>query len=240
MPLAPGVFVVHTGADPLFADGDPDRGEGLKSLAEDGGPGDLAEALAAKTGLTGLLAPGAWAVHTGSDPIFSDGMADRGLGLENLAEDGNPARLASALASEDGVDASGAFAIPTGASGPGVLLPGSAYEFSFTAAPGSRLSFATMFVQSNDAFYGPDPAGIPLWSSSGRPISGDITGRVSLWDAGTEADQAPGLGSNQAPHQAGPNTGGADPDQRVRLAEENGLGYPDVASVVRVVMRSAE
>jgi hypothetical protein len=61
-------------------------------------------------------------------------------------------------------------------------LPGSAYEFSFTAEPGTRLSFATMFVQSNDLFYAPSSSGIPLLDSSGNPTSGDITDLVMLWE----------------------------------------------------------
>ena len=48
--------------------------------------------------------------------------------------------------------ASGVFDTPVGADRPGPLMPGQAYEVSFAAAPGSRISFATMFVMSNDFF----------------------------------------------------------------------------------------
>ncbi len=94
--------------------------------------------------------------------------------------------------------ASGSFTIPAGASAPGPLLPGAAYEFDFPALPGSQLSFATMFVHSNDFFYAPDGEGIELFDAEGQPITGDITDQVTLWDAGTEMDQAPG-GSDQPP-----------------------------------------
>jgi len=50
------------------------------------------------------------------------------------------------------------------------LLPGSAYEFSVTAKAGDRLSFATMFVQSNDLFYAPHQAG----ANSGADEGGNV------------------------------------------------------------------
>ena len=40
-----------------------------------------------------LFAPGAWVVHSEANPLFTNGEADRGLGLEILAEDGDPAIL---------------------------------------------------------------------------------------------------------------------------------------------------
>lgn len=36
------------------------------------------------------VSPVVWAVHTDEAPLFSSGQADRGKGLEALAEDGNP------------------------------------------------------------------------------------------------------------------------------------------------------
>ncbi|MYF73249.1 MAG: hypothetical protein F4175_07675, partial [Gemmatimonadetes bacterium] len=42
--------------------------------------------------------------------------------------------------------ASGIFAVPSGADGPGPLPPGQSYGFSFEAPPGAKVSFATMFV----------------------------------------------------------------------------------------------
>lgn len=62
---------------------------------------------------------------------------------------------------------SGAFAVPAGATEPGPVLPGDAYEFEVVAAPGQRLSLATMFVQSNDGFFAPAPQG----SNSSMPTA---------------------------------------------------------------------
>ena len=42
-------------------------------------------------------APGLWIVQRGGEPVFSADYADRGMGLEHLAEDGDPSVLASAV-----------------------------------------------------------------------------------------------------------------------------------------------
>lgn len=93
--------------------------------------------------------------------------------------------------------------------------PGEAFEIRFTANASHRLSFATMLVESNDWFFAPGPTGIPLYVD-GRPLSGDITEHVRLWDAGTETDQEPGVGIDTALHQLMRNAGALDPDNRIR------------------------
>jgi hypothetical protein len=234
VPMAPGVWVVHTQDAPIFSMGQADRGEGLEALAEDGDPSGLAAALDARTGLTVPLSPGVWAVHTGDDPFFTAGQDDRGDGLEMLAEDGDPSGLAAALSSETGVASSGVFNTPEGATMPGVILPGGAYVFEVTGEPGDLLSLATMFVQSNDLFYSPDGDGIALFTAGGAPISGDITAQFSLWDAGTEVNEEPGVGLNQAPRQAGADTG-ADENGTVGLVND-GFTYPAHTSVIRITI----
>jgi hypothetical protein len=184
------VWVVHTEASPLFTVGAADFGQGLEALAEDGDPSELAASLAGRSGLVTPFAPGVWAVHTAADPLFTAGQADRGQGLEALAEDGTPAGLAKTLASQADVSSSGVFNTPAGADGPGPLLPNNAYEFTVEATPGDYLSLATMFVQSNDLFYGPTGTGIALFNAAGSPVSGDVTDQIELWDAGTEVNQA--------------------------------------------------
>ena len=230
-PLAPGVWAVGGGSAALFDEGLADRGDGLEAIAEDGNPAGLAEVLASQTGVTTVLAPGIWTVHTEDDPLFTAGEADRGEGLEGIAEDGNPGDLAAAL---DGTN-SGVFNTPVGAEGPGPLPPGGSYEFTLVAEPGDWLSFATMFVQSNDLFYAPDGRGIPLFS--GRfTRGGNVTHLVDLWDAGTEVNQIPGMGADQAPRQAGPDTG-EDENGVVDLVAD-GFSYPSVRSSIRVTVRA--
>ena len=161
-------------------------------------------------GLT-ILAPGAYELNDHPISFFTAGEADRGQGLEALAEDGDPSALVGTIGEMMADDMMGfaveAFNTPVGADAPGPAGSGAAYEFTIEAHPGQYITFATMFVQSNDWFFSPAEDGIELFDSSGNPISGDITNRIFLWDAGTEADQTPGEGADQAPRQAGPNTG---------------------------------
>lgn len=227
-PIAPGVWVVHQAPGPLFATGQPDRGEGLEGLAEDGTPGQLADALSII--LPTPLSPGVYVIHTEAGPLFTVGEVDRGAGLEALAEDGNPAALAEL--DYMGVSQVGVFNTPDGADEPGPAGPGAAYTFSFEAVPGDYLTLATMLVQSNDLFLAPNEGGIALFDADGQPIYGDIY--VALWDAGTEVNEAPGEGPNQAPRQSGPDTG-EDENGAVRLVDD-GFAYPATYNIVRITV----
>ena len=231
-PIAPGVWVVHTDAGALFMEGSAAADAGLESLAEDGNPADLADHLSAGSGLVSPLAPGAWAIHSaGSMALFTNNAEDYGEGLEALAEDGDPSTLLASLGSKNTVSSSGVFNTPSGSSGPGPLFPGSKYEFTFTAEAGEALSFATMFVQSNDLFYAPDrDAGIELWNN-GTPLSGDITSRILLWDAGTEVNEYPGAGLHQPPRINGGMTEGG-----VVREVDDGFVYPSVNDVIKVTI----
>jgi hypothetical protein len=234
VPMAPGVFAVHTAADPFFTVGMADAGDGLEALAEDGDPSALATALADRTGLASPLAPGVFAVHDGGTPVFAGGVAGP-VGLEALAEDGDPEILSTTVAAAAVVSTSGVFNTPVGAAGPGPLLPGGQYRFEVTAAPGDRLSLASMFVQSNDLFFAFGDAGLALFDGDDMPVTGDFTAQVALWDAGSEANQWPGAGPDQAPRQAGADTGAADADTSVRPVHD-GFSYPAVGAVVRLTI----
>jgi len=127
---------------------------------------------------------------------------------------------------------------------PGLLMPGEEQEFTFEAGPvtlpmaNTKLSLVTMFVQSNDLFLGPGEAGITLYDNGARVI-GDVTDHIELWDAGTEVNEEPGVGANQAPRQSGPDTG-VDENGTVILVENSGDGftYPDVADVIEVELQA--
>ena len=183
------------------------------------------------------VAPGVWAVHQKSDLLFTAGKPDRGKGLEALAEDGNPSGLAESLTHDASVASSGVHNVPVGAAGPGPIGPGGAYEFLVTGQPGMQLSFAMMFGQSNDLFYAPGAEGIALFDESGKAIVGDITPRITLWDAGTEVNEEPGVGSNQAPRQSAPNTGPRENGVVRTIAEvRDGFKYPAVSEVLRITI----
>ena len=181
------------------------------------------------------LSPGAYAVFTGANPLFTAGQrAD--AGTERIAEDGFPMTKAGALAGLSGVR-SGTFEAPGGPDNLPALAAGEAATFTVTAAPGARLQMETMFVQSNDWFYAFAGEGLALFDGS-TPVSGDVTGRLVLYDAGTEEDTAPGTGPNQKPAQdpQATNVGPADDDPAIRLASTNPFTVPATAAVIRVTV----
>ena len=186
------------------------------------------------------MSPGLCIVHTNNAPVFSSGKKDRGRGLEAQAEDGNPATLAKSLEGNKGVKSVAVFNTPVGAKSPGPIGPGAAYECSIEAAPGSKLTITSMFGQSNDLFYAPNESGIALFKD-GKPISGDITSQIILWDAGTEVNQEPGIGSDQAPRQKAPNTGKDENGvvQNIKKVKD-GFKYPKTASVMKVAITPAK
>jgi hypothetical protein len=202
-----------------------------EGLAEDGDPSGLYSYVEKKTGITQIIAPGVWTLHTKDDVLFISGEPDGDEGLEALAEDGDPSTLAANLAGKDGVRSSGVFNTPVGSGSPGPVTPGNSYQFTFTAKKGDKLSFATMFVQSNDLFYAPNGSGIELIKGHNL-VMGDITDRVFLWDAGTEVNEKPGFGPNQAPRQSGPNTG-TDENGNVMFVNDS-FQYPLVSDVIKV------
>ena len=199
------------------------------------------------------VTPGAYAVHTEENPIYDLG-ASASVGLEALAEAGPPTGfegepgLVDELDGSMAVHDSGAYTPaetvvdpndPTGeVPGAPPIAPGGAFEFEADVAPGQRLSFASMFVPSNDVFVSTETSGIALWPEDGEPVDGDVTDGVALFDAGTEPNaEAPGTGPDQAPAQDAPDQG-ADEDGTVRRlsAVDDGHEYPAVGEVVQVTV----
>lgn len=181
-------------------------------------------------------APVLWTITDEGNPLFTTGKKDRGFGLERLAEEGNPGVLADYIGTSiKSVLTSGVVAIPIGDKAAGPITPGKAYEFTVSASPGQRLTIAMMFGQSNDLFYAPGDKAIALFDASGRPITADITSQLVLWDAGTEVNEEPGLGPNQAPRQPAPNAGRAEHGV-VRVVKDS-FKYPATREVVRVTVK---
>lgn len=164
------------------------------------------------------ISPGLYVVSSKREALFRPGRR-AGAGLERLAEDGNPEDLIGELDKQ----------------APGAAKPFlHNQDFVISAVAGDRLHFAVMFAQSNDLFYAPAPGSIDLFSPDGRPVSGDVTGQLMLWDAGTERNEQPGIGPNQAPRQAAPNTGPVE-TSRVGTVSD-GTPYPAVRDVIRVTV----
>lgn len=201
------------------------------------------------------LSPGVWAVHTGANPIFTPGAPDPGRGLKGLAEAGMAAAFAPNLLGLPGVRSVGVFDTPRGrplrmmpagvTEGGGanvsrMLRLGQRFEFTVTARPGERLSLALMVSQSNDGLLATGGEGIPLFGSDGRPVSGEVTAQLFLWDAGTEVNEEPGVGRNQGLRQGAPHAG--DPERRpVRPLSEAEFGsiWPAPDRIVRITIKPA-
>jgi hypothetical protein len=139
---------------------------------------------------------------------------------------------------------SGVYNTKVGGTTPGPLAPGDAFEFSFTAGKGQKLSFASMLGQSNDWIFATPPGGLELYEN-GTPISGDVTANISVWDVGTELDEEPAVGAHTGPNQAtsldGP--GAADTNPTVRkvtspttLSSGSMFSLPAVSSMIRVTL----
>ena len=174
------------------------------------------------------LSPVLLAVHRGGEVLFTPGEP-ASAGIEDIAEDGTVAVELAALEATNRVSDSGVLFGPNGP-----VLAGEAVTWTVTATRGDRLSLATMFVQSNDAFFGDDGEGIALFEA-GDPISGDVTAALELWDAGTEVDTAPGTGPFQVLAQSGLDEG-PDEDGVVGLASRTGFDYPAVEDVINVTV----
>jgi hypothetical protein len=184
-----------------------------------------------------VSAPVLWVIHTGStNPIFTGGRRDSGEGLELLAETGDPSKLVQSLAGKASVVRVSAAARPVGASAEGPITPGQNYEFQITARPGQLLSTAWMFGQSNDLFYSNDRP-IALFSATGRPVSAEMTSQLSLWDAGTEVNEEPGLGPNQGPRQATPDAGETESQGIAHVRDR--YVYPRIGDVLRLSITPA-
>lgn len=170
------------------------------------------------------IAPGVYVVAREPNLLFAPGgYADEAL--ERLAEDGNFQPLLDKVQTFKDVSARGMF------------IPGQ--PFTVTASPGDHLQFATMFVQSNDLFFAPTGGGIRLFDGGGRAVHGNLSSRVALFDAGTEVNQFPGAGPDQAPRQPGPNTGATERLPIDLVANRrDGFVYPPVEAVIELTIQS--
>jgi hypothetical protein len=177
------------------------------------------------------LSPGMYVVSEKEMPLFTIGKK-AGLGIEMQAEDGNPMGLIEAVSGKVGNARLGYFNTPVGAAMPAPILPGGVYEFEVNAVEGQKLTLTTMFGQSNDLFYAPSKA-IELFEN-GQPVSGDITGKLQLWDAGTEVNEEPGTGPNQAPRQKMANIGVTEKGT-VKLVADS-FTYPEIKSVLKITI----
>ena len=183
---------------------------------------------------TPLLSWGAFAVHSAPNALFTPGEPAGDTGLEQLAEDGAINDMVEWLAGRgDLVDSGEIKARPV--RGQPAIYPGGLFRAKFKANPGDKFSFAVMLEQSNDAFYAPGPEGIELFDADGNPTSGDVTAQIMLWDAGTEVNQAPGLGPDTGINEQDFNQG--ETENGVVHLLDDGFTYPPVDAIIKVSIK---
>ena len=189
------------------------------------------------------LSPPAYGVFTGENPAFVPGE-DASAGTELIAEDGFPGGplppesggLADMLADAESVSESGVAPSKGGSLETPALGPGESVKFTVMASPEEIFTMETMFVQSNDWFYGFEE--LSLFDGE-EPIEGDVTDELGLYDAGTEEDTAPGTGPDQKPAQDPMATDvGPDEDEPIQMAAERHPDFdiPDAEDVIEVTV----
>ena len=193
------------------------------------------------------IAPVFYATHVLTWSLFKEGDPAGSAGLEGLAEDGSPAELVASYTGSVRIGMVGAQNTPVGGV-PGPAAPGQSYQFTVTPDATNRfLTIAAMVVQTNDVFLAFGSEGVALLEASGTPrpaadVNADIRRMLAVWDAGTEANEVPGVGLNQAPRQAGPNIGASDTITTVRRYTDwtNDLAGTGLGGFVEVSIVAAD
>ncbi|HVJ21465.1 MAG TPA: spondin domain-containing protein, partial [Polyangiaceae bacterium] len=184
LPLAPGMLSVD-----VERDGE-ELTVTLKNVTD--------KSLALRTPLSSVF----YALHSSDWQLFVPDAQSR-PGLKALATAGDAATLVAERTGEDGLDELGSVAGP--------LLPGDSVSFTVAAtAAAPLLTFATMVMETNDAFIAPPNTGIALLDDDGQPRSDDeleaeIRRNLTVWDAGAERDEAVGGGEYQPARGEGGN-----------------------------------
>lgn len=183
------------------------------------------------------LSHGPWAVFsTGSLFTLGQPASD---GISRLAEDGMSTVVTNDLNNSSFAKSNGEFVAPGGPDMGSALFFGEKSTFMVTGEPGDKLQILTMFVQSNDWFYSFGDGGLSLFNGD-APVSGDMTSKLVLYDAGTEADEQLGLGMNQKPDQ-GPLEFNIGPDDSVNMIKIAATRHPStvtpaITSVIKITI----
>jgi hypothetical protein len=171
------------------------------------------------------ISPGIAFMHQGANPLFTIGRPAREE-LQRIAEAGQPEDAIAAMKKAKHVSQ--------------VVMFQRTDTFTVLARPGDMLSFATMFGQSNDCFYGPKGGDVALFDKSGKPVMAERAVEVVLFDAGTEVNQVPGVGPDQGPRQ-NPNTWRQGELEHATVEPvRDTFAYPPVAEVIRVTISPAK
>ncbi|HAY3552589.1 spondin domain-containing protein [Elizabethkingia meningoseptica] len=219
-PFSPGVWAVSNilggkllNEMPFYKPGEKSNPE-ITAIAESGDNTSLAAKTTSNTGIITGLSPVLVVVYKGdTNPIYQLGAKDMGMGLKDIAQKGNPAKLKDAL-TKPGVSV---YVL-----GNAPIAPGAKVSANITTTPGDKIAYVTMFGYSNDWFYANE-------NEISANMKGDLTAKTALFDDGTGVDQYPGAGNKQALFGGTP----APEDQNI-MKVGNSFPVPQVSSVIKV------
>ncbi|MDE5432610.1 spondin domain-containing protein [Elizabethkingia meningoseptica] len=219
-PFSPGVWAVSNilggkllNEMPFYKPGEKSNPE-ITAIAESGNNTSLAAKTTSNTGIITGLSPVLVVVYKGdTNPIYQLGAKDMGMGLKDIAQKGNPAKLKDAL-TKPGVSV---YVL-----GNAPIAPGAKVSANITTTPGDKIAYVTMFGYSNDWFYANE-------NEISANMKGDLTAKTALFDDGTGVDQYPGAGNKQALFGGTP----APEDQNI-MKVGNSFPVPQVSSVIKV------
>lgn len=223
-PFSPGVWAVsnYNGSQLLnsapFFTPDALSNPEITDIAQMGNISKMMTKLNANTGIMTGLSPALVVVYRGNkNPIYELGKSDSGMGLKDIAQFGNVAKLQNSLKSLS--DVKGVYV-----AGNAPVTPGSKVTTSFNAGPGDKIAYVTMFGFSNDWFYANE-------QSIDANTKGDLSLKTSLFDSGTGIDQYPGAGNHQALF-------GGTPQSENMAISKVGTKYPipGVQNVIKVTI----
>lgn len=146
-----------------------------------------------------IITPGAYLVHTGAGDFWTGGASAK-LGLERIAEIGDPGEAVASL---------GATALDAAPAN------GASITFEFVATPGDLFSSAQMLIATNDGFVGADS--VALFEGE---VGRTFTLNLMAYDAGTEENT--GLFQGFAGGQPDPDQGAANVENGTATAESIG------------------
>ncbi|MHA7609717.1 spondin domain-containing protein [Elizabethkingia meningoseptica] len=219
-PFSPGVWAVSNilggkllNEMPFYKPGEKSNPE-ITAIAESGDNTSLAAKTTSNTGIITGLSPVLVVVYKGdTNPIYQLGAKDMGMGLKDIAQKGDPAKLKDAL-TKPGVSV---YVL-----GNAPIAPGAKVSANITTTPGDKIAYVTMFGYSNDWFYANE-------NEISANMNGDLTAKTALFDDGTGVDQYPGAGNKQALFGGTP----APEDQNI-MKVGNSFPVPQVSSVLKV------
>lgn len=232
-PISAGVWAVShisgttlSKEDPIFSPGKLSA-NGLTDLAETGKTMALSQYLTGITGPASAFSPVLAVVYSGDNPIFKTGENDRGQGLKELSQQGNPDVLAAFLKTKSGVK--DVFVLKGQVSNS--LQPridgssGGKASQNLSLRKGDRIALVTMYGQSNDWFIATTGNGV---DGSTR---GDISSVTALFDSGTLESSFPGAHIGSQPAQA--------ENQPVKqLANPNQFNtFPSLPQMIKVTLQ---